>query len=170
MTDERPRLPKETASLADARTRLVVNAWAALLQVHAALVPLLDRDLIRAAGMPLSWYDVLLELAAAPGRRLTMTELGQRVVLSRTRVSRIVDELEAGSLVRREHNPDDRRSAFAALTAEGLIRFRAAAPVYLAGIEREFGARLTDDELRVVSGALRKVIAEPISLTATTDS
>ena len=49
------------------RSRLAGTAWAALLQVHAALVPRLDRALQQAAGLPLSWYDVLLELAAVPG-------------------------------------------------------------------------------------------------------
>jgi DNA-binding MarR family transcriptional regulator len=146
--------------MGEERTRLAAGAWAALLQVHAALVPRLDRALQRAVGLPLSWYDVLLELAAAPGRRLTMSVLAQRVVLSRTRVSRIVDELVAAGLVSREGNPDDGRSAFAAITADGLARYRAAAPHYLASIEREFGAGLTDAELEAVATALRKVLAQ----------
>ncbi|HEU5267914.1 MAG TPA: helix-turn-helix domain-containing protein, partial [Jatrophihabitans sp.] len=78
-----------------------VRAWAALLQVHAALVPVLDRELQSATGLSLAWYDVLLELNAAPGRRLPMTELGEKVVLSRTRVSRVVDELSRAGLVER---------------------------------------------------------------------
>ena len=150
--------------MSNERTRRAVGAWAALLQVHAALVPVLDRDLNRAAGLPLSWYDVLLELAAAPGRRLTMGELAQRVVLSRTRVSRIVDELVTAGLVAREGNPDDRRSAFAVMTGDGRARYLAAAPAYVAGIEREFAARLTDRELDSVASALRKVIEPPVRL------
>jgi DNA-binding MarR family transcriptional regulator len=147
------------------RSRLSSSAWAALLQVHAALVPRIDRALQQAAGLPLSWYDVLLELAAAPGGRLTMGELAQRVVLSRTRVSRIVDELVAAGLVRREGNPDDRRSAFAVLTADGLARYRAAAPHYLASIEREFASGLTDGELGAVAAALHTVLAQqPVPL------
>jgi DNA-binding MarR family transcriptional regulator len=151
--------------MGDERPRLAVDAWAALLQVHAALVPRLDRTLLQAAGMPLSWYDVLLELAAAPGRRLIMSELAQRVVLSRTRVSRIVDELVAAGLVWREGNPDDGRSAFAVLTEDGLARYRTAAPHYLAGIEREFADGLSDAELKSVVTALRKVVAhQPVPL------
>jgi DNA-binding MarR family transcriptional regulator len=151
--------------MGDERTRLAVGAWAALLQVHAALVPRLDRALQQAARLPLSWYDVLLELAAVPGRRLTMSELAQRVVLSRTRVSRIVDELVAAGLVCREGNPDDGRSAFAVLTTDGLARYRAAAPHYIASIEREFAGGLTDAELASVATALRKVLAEqPVPL------
>ena len=151
--------------MTEERSRLADRAWTALLQVHAALVPRLDRALQQAAGLPLSWYDVLLELAAAPGGRLTMGDLAQRVVLSRTRVSRIVDELVAAGLVCREDNPDDGRSAFAVLTADGLARYRAAAPHYLASIETEFASGLTDGELGAVAAALRTVLAQqPVPL------
>ena len=151
--------------MTEERSRLADRAWAALLQVHAALVPRFDQALQQAAGLPLSWYDVLLELAAVPDGRLTMGELAQRVVLSRTRVSRIVDELVAAGLVCREDNPDDGRSAFAVLTADGLARYRAAAPHYLASIETEFASGLTDAELGAVAAALRTVLAQqPVPL------
>src|SRR5687767_10205729 len=96
-----------------------VAAWAALLRVHAAVVPALDRELQAACSLPLTWYDVLLELNYAPERRLSMGELGQRAVVSRTRVSRVVDALAEAGLVTRESNPDDRRSAYATLTDAG---------------------------------------------------
>jgi DNA-binding MarR family transcriptional regulator len=134
-----------------------VAPWAALLRVHAAVLPKLEQALA-AQHMPLAWYDVLLELNAAPDRRLRMSELGARVVLSRERVSRVVDELERAGLVRRERNPDDRRSLFAVLTPEGRARLRAAAPVYLEGIERHYTGHLEDEEIRVISVALQRVL------------
>jgi DNA-binding MarR family transcriptional regulator len=134
-----------------------VAPWAALLRVHAAVLPKLERALA-AQQMPLAWYDVLLELNAAPDRRLRMSELGARVVLSRERVSRVVDELERAGLVRRERNPDDKRSLFAVLTPEGRDRLRAAAPVYLEGIERHYTSHLEDEEIRVISAALARVL------------
>jgi DNA-binding MarR family transcriptional regulator len=141
-----------------------VTAWAAVLRVHAAVVPRLERELA-AVGMPLSWYDVLLELNSAPDRRLRMTELGARAVLSRERISRVVDELERAGLVRRDRNPDDGRSLLAAITDDGRARLRAAAPVYLDGVARHFGADLGDDEARVIGAALRRVVAghEPVA-------
>lgn len=139
-------------------------AWATLLRVHAVLVPRLDRELRVAVGMPLSWYDVLLELHAAPDRRLRMTDLGERVVLSRTRVSRVVDELGAAGLVRREINPEDGRSALATLTSAGAQRLRAAAPIYLDGIDRHFTRHLDAQERETIIRALNRVIAaEPIA-------
>ena len=139
-------------------------AWAALLRVHAALVPRLDRVLRAAVGLPLAWYDVLLELHAAPERQLRMTDLGERVVLSRSRASRVVDELAAAGLVRRDVNPEDGRSALATLTDRGAQRLREAAPIYLDGIERHFTRHLSARERDIVAHALNRVIAvDPIA-------
>ena len=134
-------------------------AWSALLRVHAALVPALDRALQAAHGLPLTWYDVLLELNAAPDRRLSMGELGAVAVVSRSRVSRVVDELVGAGLVHRVANPRDRRSAYAAITDAGRARLRAAAPTYLDGIERHFTSRMTKREAEAVATALGKVLA-----------
>src|SRR5690242_11501191 len=97
--------------MAEPRTKLAAQAWGSLLQVHATLVPDLDKRLRDATGLPLAWYDVLLELSAARDQRLTMSQLGERAVLSRSRVSRVVDDLVAAGLVRREAHPEDARSA-----------------------------------------------------------
>jgi DNA-binding MarR family transcriptional regulator len=136
-----------------------VAAWSALLRVHAALVPVLDRDLQAACNLPLTWYDVLLELSSAPGRRLSMGELGQVAVVSRSRVSRVVDQLEAEGLVVREANPADRRSAYATITDAGRKRLRAAAPVYLSGVQRHFTSQMTAAESRSTAAALEKVLS-----------
>lgn len=120
----------------------IVSAWAAMLQLHAEVVPRIDAELQRLAGLPLAWYDVLLELNAASDRQLRMIDLGEAVVLSRTRVSRVVDELVAAGYVERVPNPKDARSAFARLTPGGTKAFRKAAPLYLDLIGRYFGSRL----------------------------
>ena len=133
--------------------------WGALLKVHAALVPRFDRALQEAHGLPLTWYDVLLELNSAPERRLTMGQLGEVAAVSRTRVSRVVDELVRAGLVAREPNPHDGRSAFAAVTNAGRAALRRAAPTYVATVQREFADHLTARETEVLARALRKVLA-----------
>jgi len=133
-------------------------AWSALLRVHAALVPVLDAELQAAHNLPLTWYDVLLELNAAPEKQLTMSQLGKVAVVSRSRVSRVVDELVQAGLVERVPNPADRRSAFARITPAGRARLRAAAPTYLAGIERHFTRHLTEREAATIATALEKVL------------
>jgi len=143
------------------RKHLATSAWGALLQVHAAVVPELDQKLAAEVGMPLRFYDVLLELAATPDRRLRMTDLAGRVVLSRTRVSRLVDDMAAAGLVVREQNPQDGRSAFAALTDLGLRRYREAAPVYVSSIEKYFARCLDDRDLESLAATLQRVLSLP---------
>ena len=137
----------------------LAETWGALLKVHAALVPRLDRELQDVHGLPLTWYDVLLELNGAPERRLTMGQLGSVAAVSRTRVSRVVDELVRAGLVTREPNVYDGRSAFAALTPAGRTALRKAAPTYVSAVQREFADHLTAHETEVLAGALRKVLA-----------
>lgn len=145
------------------RRQLAADAWGALLQTHAALVPELDRSLRSHSGLPLAWYDVLLELSAADDGRLRMSELAERAVLSRTRISRVVDELVRARLVAKEPNRVDARSSYAVITTEGRQRFEASAPHYLAQIEQRFAAGLTDDELRTIARALRRVQTHSIT-------
>jgi DNA-binding MarR family transcriptional regulator len=135
-----------------------ISAWAALLRTHAAVLPKVERDLAP-TGLPLTWYDVLLVINAAPDRRLRMTDLGRQAVVSRERVSRVVTELERAGLVVREANPDDKRSSYAAITPEGRKRLRASAPTYLRAVDEHFLSRLTDHEQRVLAKALGKVVA-----------
>lgn len=140
-----------------ARRKLAADAWGSLLQVHASVVPALDQVVRQTNGMPLSWYDVLLELAAAPHGRLRMGDLAERVVLSRTRVSRLVDDMVARGWIAKQGDPEDRRSAYAEITRPGLAEFKAAAPNYLRAIEREFAAPLTNEELEQLKVLLDKV-------------
>jgi DNA-binding MarR family transcriptional regulator len=135
----------------------VVAPWRWLLLAHAAAVRAIESDLAANKAIPLTWYDVLLELNAAPDRKLRMSELGERVVLSRTRVSRIVDDLESAGLVRRIANPEDGRSSFAQLTEHGRNELRRAAPYYLSGIDKHFLALLDARERRVLTRALQRV-------------
>ena len=135
-----------------------VDAWRGLLVAHSRLVPAVEADLRAAGQVPLSWYDVLLELNAAPERRLRMSELGQRVVLSRTRVSRIVDELAAAGLAERQPDEADGRSSFAVLSAAGRDALRRAWPVYREAIRRHLAAGLTVPQCRELAALLDQVI------------
>ena len=137
----------------------VVDAWRGLLVAHSRLVPEVEADLRAAGQVPLSWYDVLLELNAAPDGRLRMSELGQRTVLSRTRVSRVVDELAAAGLAERQPDQADGRSSFAVLTPDGKAALRRAWPVYRQAIHRQLTARLTPRQCRELAELLGLVIA-----------
>jgi DNA-binding MarR family transcriptional regulator len=135
-----------------------IEAWRAMLLAHAGAIRAIEKDVQR-VGIPLTWYDVLLELNAAEGRQLRMQDLSDRVVLSRTRVSRLVDEMAANGLVRKRPDADDRRSTWAVITPEGRSALRETAPTYMAGIREHFNRYLTESELRAVARALGKVAA-----------
>lgn len=134
-----------------------VAAWRAVLQTQSKVVRRIEADLAAAGRIPLTHYDVLLELRASP-EGLRMADLGSRVVLSRTRVSRLVAELAAQGLLERRPDPDDGRGVRAVITPAGLAAMRAAAPVYLAGITAHFGAHLGQEEAAVITAALTRVI------------
>ena len=131
-----------------------VAAWRALLVAHSRLVPAMERDLRAAGQVSLSWYDVLLELNAAPGRRLRMSDLGERAVLSRTRVSRVVDELAAAGLAERQPDLADGRSSFAVLSPSGRNALRRAWPVYREAIRTHLRAGLSAQQCRQLATLL----------------
>lgn len=134
-----------------------VAPWRAMLLAHSRSLRAIEADMAEADVIVLNWYDVLLELRGADGR-LRMQELGERVVLSRARVSRLVDELEGEGLVKREPDPADGRATFAVITAAGTAAFRSAAPHYLASIERNFTTHLTASEKRYITSGLSRVV------------
>lgn len=142
----------------DWRSEEGLVAWSAFLRAHAAAVRTIDAEVSK-TGISLAWYDVLLELNAAPGRRMRMQELGEAAVLSRSRVSRVVDELVAAGLAGKEPNPEDRRSAYASLTQQGRQALRKAAPVYLEAIRRHFVRPIPPADVSTVRAALEAVVA-----------
>lgn len=135
-----------------------VAAWATLLRAHATVVAVIAQDVQARTGLALSRYDVLLELAAAPDRQLRMQQLSDRVVLSRTRVSRLVDEMAGDGLVERRPDPDDGRATHAHLTDAGHAALRRAAPTYLSSIQTHFSRHLTDRQLVTLRTGLEQLL------------
>jgi DNA-binding MarR family transcriptional regulator len=150
-----PAPPQPAAVRDDARLR----AWVAFLQAHSALSHRLEAELQAAGHISLAEYDALVQLAAADEQRLRMNELADRVLLSRSGVSRLVDRLERQGWVQRATCPTDARGSWAVLTDAGLDRLRAAAPVHLAGVERHFLAVMDEADRAALTRALGAVLA-----------
>ena len=138
------------------RSRLEV--WQQFLRAHRRVLGVLGDELEQERGLPLAWYEVLLHLERAPGRRLRMGDLADAVVLSPSGLTRLVDRMVDDGLVRREPCPSDRRSTYAVLTADGRSALRRAAPTHLRGIDEHFARVLTDNEVDVLSRALGRVL------------
>src|SRR5947209_15647635 len=88
-----------TSPGADEQSRL--NAWHAFLAAHAALEPILNRELEAACGLPLRWFDVLTQLNMTPRKRLSMTELADAVLLSKSGLTRLVDRISGEKTLKR---------------------------------------------------------------------
>lgn len=141
-----------------------VRAWRTLLVAHSQVIAKLEGELIAAHDLPLAWYDVLLQLAEAPAARLRMTDLAERVLLSRSGVTRLVDRMVHAELITRERCDDDKRITWAVLTAAGWQQLRAAAPTHLAGIEQHVVRRLSDAELGELARLLAKLVDGEVPL------
>jgi DNA-binding MarR family transcriptional regulator len=135
-----------------------LGAWRAFLHAHARLLRRLDEELQAEHGLSLAEYDALLQLANAPGRRLRMSVLAERVLLSRSGITRLVDRLEASGMVGRTACVTDARGAEAELTPAGLDRLREASRTHLGGVERYFLAPVADDDRASVERAANGIL------------
>jgi DNA-binding MarR family transcriptional regulator len=119
--------------------------WRRFVETHAAIVRRLDDDLRSQSGLTLSSYEVMLELVRAPDNRLRMAELAERLLFTRSGITRLVDRLERDGFVERHECPDDGRGVYAILTKKGFETFEMAARPHVDGIRRLFFDRLNGE-------------------------
>jgi Transcriptional regulators len=100
---------------------------------------------------------VLVQLAVADEQRLRMSELAERLLLSRSGVTRLIDRLEANGLVARVSCESDRRGQWAQLTDVGHQRLRDASPTHLRGVEEHFLDRIPATELDRLRETLERI-------------
>lgn len=134
-----------------------LRAWQALLHAYQDVVRVLDLELREAHDLSLAAYDVLLRLARAPDRTLRMHELAERVMLSRSGVTRTVDRLVSKGLVLRLPDAEDGRGTHARLTERGRRELRRAARTHLRGIREHFLSRMGEDQVESVAAALEAI-------------
>jgi DNA-binding MarR family transcriptional regulator len=115
-----------------------MRTWVRFLATHAALTRELEARMMGAHGLTLSDYDVLVQLARAPERRMRNIELANAVLLTRSGVTRLVDGLERDGLVARASCPEDKRGTLIKLTDDGVAKLREAAETQFAGVRELF--------------------------------
>ena len=135
-------------------------AWRGMLEVHSRLVSRLDGELERAHGLQLSEYEVLMYLGDAPHHKLRMGELADRLLLSRSGITRLVDRLEREGLVARHRCDADGRGFDAVLTAAGAGKLDDCRADHLDGVRRHFLERLEERDLDTLAGIWERVLAE----------
>ena len=138
------------------------RAWSGCLRLTTGVMRALDESLTAEHQISVKEFDVLITLFNAPGGRLRMTELAERVVLSPAGVTHLISRLERGGLVGRTVDPEDRRGFFAILTPAGQKRLRKARPTHNDVIRTHLTRRLSAGQLAAL-GDLLEAISEPRS-------
>ena len=123
------------------------KAWRAWLFSSLLLQDRLDRELTHQTGISHAYYEILVQLSEAPGRALRMSQLADRSLSSRSRLSHAVSRLEERGWVRRQVCPDDGRGQLAVLTDEGFAALEAAAPVHVEGVRTHLFDQLTPEQI-----------------------
>ena len=133
-----------------------LRAWRLFFESALALLDVLDTELEREAGIPLRWYDVLVQLEESPGG-IPMNALADRILYSKSGFTRVVDRMEEAGLVRRVRPQHDRRSILVVLTKEGSDTMENARCYHRDGIERHFSQHLSEHEIKTLTRALEKI-------------
>ncbi|MCX5315343.1 MarR family winged helix-turn-helix transcriptional regulator [Streptomyces sp. NBC_00154] len=129
----------------------------ALGNVMTALPRLVDADMVRDGGLPLSEYTPLMFLSEAPHRRMRMSELAAACNLSLSGMTRVVNRLEKQGLIQRAKCQEDLRGWNAVLTEDGFARLREAWPAHLASVRRHVLDNLVGHDLAALAAALQRV-------------
>ncbi len=128
-----------------------LGAWRGMLEVHARVTQQLDAQMHAQHGLSVSAYEVLMFLADAHQHRMRMSDIAQRVLLSRSGCTRLVDRLVDLGYVTRCAATTDGRGLYAELTDVGLETTKAARATHLEGVGRFFLDRLTTtDQIALV--------------------
>jgi DNA-binding MarR family transcriptional regulator len=129
-----------------------------IIRSHRLLTDRLGRELEQDVGIPLVFFDVLINVGAAPDGRVTMSRLSNDIALTTGGVTRLVDRMAEAGLVERQACPNDRRSIHVILTPEGRAVLDRAVAAHMEGIDRHLMAHLSDKDRANLATALTKIL------------
>ncbi len=115
--------------------------WRAFLESAWALIDILDAEMQAERKLSLRWYDVLVHLEEAE-QGLRMSEVADRILASKSGLTRVIDRMAEAGVVRRERPPEDRRVVMVFITPAGLEALREARVVHRRGVQEHFLAHL----------------------------
>ena len=133
--------------------------WPVFLKSCLVLMDRIDRELQTEAGLPLSWFELLSELASTPTGMMPMKQLADAVCLTKSGASRLVDRMADNGLVRRVACEHDGRVIFAALTPQGREAYERTRPLAYRCVEEHFSRHITPEEAMVMNAAFTKILS-----------
>ncbi len=128
-----------------------------LLRGHASVTRAISAQLVAEHGLTINDYEALLHLARAEDVRMRRVDLAERLILTASGVTRLLDGLEAGGLVERASCASDRRVTYAVLTETGRKKLREASKSHIADVREFFEKRYTDEELQQLARLLGRL-------------
>ena len=135
----------------------VEQMWEGLARVHSSMTAALEHDMVPEAGMPLAWYEVLLNLSRSPGGMMRYQDLARVAGITNSGASRRLEQMTKAGLIERRSCPTDRRGVFAHITSKGQSSFKTAHKVFLNSLERNLGTSLKPGDAELISAALSKL-------------
>jgi DNA-binding MarR family transcriptional regulator len=132
-------------------------AWISFLAASSLVTRRLEQQLKDEAGLSHTQYEVLVQLSAAAGRSLRMTELADLLVTSKSGLTYQITQLERAGLVTRRSCPSDVRGVIAELTDAGMDTLRRAAPGHVAAVRDALIDPLTPEQLDHIAEGLGEV-------------
>ncbi|MDG4755991.1 MarR family transcriptional regulator [Micromonospora sp. WMMD718] len=134
------------------------RAWRGYRRMRRLLDLELARELMQDAGLSEPDYDVLSDLSETPEQRLRLSELADRMLWSRSRLSHHISRMQQRGLVTREECATDGRGSVVVLTPAGRRAVEAAAPGHVAAVRRHLIDRLTPAEVAALGTLSQRVI------------
>jgi DNA-binding MarR family transcriptional regulator len=129
---------------------LALTAWVRLLRAHAAIARTFNAQLQAEHGMTINDFEALLLLSHAPDTRLKRIELADRLQLTPSGVTRMLDGLQAAGWVAKGECASDARVSYAVLTDAGREKLACAAHAHTAAVTSLFAERFDDTELEAL--------------------
>ena len=134
-----------------------MSAWVSFLRGHSTLTRELNAQLVAEHGLTLNDYEVLLHLSHADDGRLRRVDLAERVILTASGITRLLEGLERAGLVRKENCASDARVTYAKITPDGKAKLREAAKTHLRGLDELFVGRYSESELTTLADLLSRL-------------
>lgn len=132
-------------------------AWLCLLRGHAAVRRSVTTELRSKHGLTVNDYEALLLLSRAEGNQMRRVDLADRLQLTASGVTRLLDGLEVKGLVEKATCPGDGRVTYAVLTRAGSRKLEEASGSHVAAIRALFEGRYTSRELATLGELLARL-------------
>jgi DNA-binding MarR family transcriptional regulator len=133
------------------------ETWIRFLRAHAAVTRQFNSELLETHGLTLNDFDVLAQLSHAPDHGLKRSDLADRVLLTPSGITRLLEGLERAGYVRRGECQSDARVTYAVLTDEGRKKFRAASRTHLASVNALLSERFAKHDLEQLAELLGRL-------------